>query len=194
MSQIIPLFPLKTVLFPRGFLPLRVFEPRYLDMISCCMKSGEGIGVVLIRDGQEVGPAASTYDIGTLTQISYWHKRPDGLLGVTLSGSQRFRILSHEVQTNQLVQAEVELLPPISSCSLHTQYQPMAVMLEKIITQLDPPFSTMDTCYDDGDWVSARLIELLPLPLESKQHLFLLDDVSLRLQELEKMLSEKGLW
>ncbi len=194
MSQIIPLFPLKTVLFPHGFLPLRVFEPRYLDMISRCMKSGEGIGVVLIREGREVGPAASTYDIGTLTQISYWHKRADGLLGVTLSGSQRFRILSHEVQTNQLVQAEVELLPAISSCSLDARYQPMAVMLEKIITQLDPPFSTMDTRYDDSDWVSARLVELLPLPLENKQELFLLDDVSIRLQELEKILSEKGLW
>lgn len=194
MSQIIPLFPLKTVLFPDGFLPLRVFEPRYLDMISSCMKSGVGIGVVLIRKGNEVGHAASTYDVGTLTQISYWHKRPDGLLGVTLSGSQRFRILSHEVQTNQLVQAEVELLPAISACSLDAQYQPMAVMLGRIITQLDPPFSTMDTRYDDGDWVSARLIELLPLPLESKQALFLLDDVSARLQELEKILSEKGLW
>lgn len=194
MSQIIPLFPLKTVLFPDGFLPLRVFEPRYLDMISRCMKSGEGIGVVLIREGSEVGHAATTYDVGTLSQISYWHKRADGLLGVTLSGSQRFRILSHEVQENQLVQAEVELLPAISSCSLDAQYQPMAVMLEKIITQLDPPFSTMDTRYDDSDWVSARLVELLPLPLESKQRLFLLDDVSLRLQKLEKILSEKGLW
>ncbi len=194
MSQIIPLFPLKTVLFPRGFLPLRIFEPRYLDMISSCMKSGAGIGVVLIREGREVGHAARTYDVGTLTQISYWHKRADGLLGVTLSGSQRFRILSHEVQPNQLVQAEVELLPAMSACSLDVQYQPMAVMLEKIITQLDPPFSTMDTRYDDGDWVSARLIELLPLPLQSKQELFLLEDVSTRLQALEKILSEKGLW
>ncbi len=194
MTQIIPLFPLKTVLFPRGFLPLRVFEPRYLDMVSSCMKTGSGIGVVLIRDGREVGNAASTYDVGTLTKISYWHKRADGLLGVTLSGSQRFRILSHEVQANQLVQAEVELLPAINCCSLDAQYRPMAVMLEKIVTQLDPPFSTMDTLYDDGDWVSARLIELLPLSLESKQHLFLLDDVSTRLQELEKILNEKGLW
>lgn len=194
MSQIIPLFPLKAVLFPRGFLPLRVFEPRYLDMISSCMKTDAGIGVVLIRDGREVGHAASTYDVGTLTQISYWHKRADGLLGITLSGSQRFRILSHEVQANQLVQAEVELLPPISHCALAAQYQPMAVMLEKIITQLDPPFSTMNTSYEDGDWVSARLVELLPLPLEIKQHLFLLEDVSKRLQELEQILSEKGLW
>jgi len=194
MSQIIPLFPLNTVLFPRGFLPLRVFEPRYLDMISNCMKTEQGIGVVLIREGREVGQAASTYDVGTLTQISYWHKRTDGLLGVTLSGLQRFRILSHDVQANQLVLAEVEMLPEIGACSLEARYLPMAAMLEKIVTQLDPPFSTMEPCYGDGDWVSARLIELLPLPLETKQHLFMLEDVSTRLQELEKILSEKGLW
>ena len=194
MSQIIPLFPLNTVLFPRGFLPLRVFEPRYLDMISNCMKTEQGIGVVLIREGREVGQAASTYDVGTLTQISYWHKRTDGLLGVTLSGLQRFRILSHDVQANQLVLAEVEMLPEISVCPLEAQYLPMAAMLEKIVTQLDPPFSTMDACYDDGDWVSARLIELLPLPLETKQRLFMLEDVRTRLQELEKILSEKSLW
>ena len=75
MSQSIPLFPLKTVLFPRGCLPLRIFEPRYLDMISRCMKTGQGIGVVLIREGSEVGDAASTYDTGTLSEISYWHRR-----------------------------------------------------------------------------------------------------------------------
>ena len=194
MSQTIPLFPLKTVLFPRGFLPLRVFEPRYLDMISDCMKTGGGIGVVLIREGSEVGNAASTHDVGTLTEISYWHKRPDGLLGVTLTGSQRFRILSHEVRPNQLVMAEVELLPTIEHCTLDSQYQPMADMLEQIVTQLDPPFSTMTTCYEDADWVSARLIELLPLPLETKQHLFLLEDINSRMQELEKILSEKSLW
>jgi len=194
MSQTIPLFPLKTVLFPRGFLPLRIFEPRYLDMISNCMKAGEGIGVVLIREGNEVGQAASTYDVGTLTEISYWHKRMDGLLGVTLSGSQRFRILSHEVQPNQLVLAEVELLPLANSCPLAEKYTPMAMMLEKIITELEPPFSTMDVCYDDAEWVSARLVELLPLPLESKQQLFLLDDIDMRLQKLDDILREQGLW
>ena len=194
MSQIIPLFPLKTVLFPHGFLPLRVFEPRYLDMISNCMKTEQGIGVVLIREGSEVGHAASTYEFGTMTEISYWHKRADGLLGVTLSGLQRFRILSHDVQPNQLVLAEIELLPAPGACLLDAQYEPMAMMLEKIITQLDPPFSTMDTHYDDGDWVSARLVEILPLPLETKQRLFMLEDVDTRLQELENILNEKSLW
>lgn len=194
MSHIIPLFPLETVLFPQGFLPIRVFEPRYLDMISECMKTEQGIGVVLIREGKEVGPVAKTHELGTLTEISYWHKRKDGLLGVTLNGLQRFRIISHEVQPNQLMLAEIEILPAPNACPLDALYEPMAVMLEKIITQLDPPFSTMDTHYDDGDWVSARLIEILPLPLESKQQLFMLENVEARLQGLETLLNEKSLW
>ena len=94
MSITVPLFPLNTVLFPGGVLPLRIFEPRYLDMVSDCLKSDTGIGVVLIKDGAETGKAADTYDTGTLSGISYWHKRPDGILGVTLKGDQRFRILS----------------------------------------------------------------------------------------------------
>ncbi len=194
MSHIIPLFPLKTVLFPQGFLPIRVFEPRYLDMISECMKTEQGIGVVLIREGKEVGAVAKTHELGTLTEISYWHKRKDGLLGVTLNGLQRFRIISHDVQPNQLMLAEIEILPAPNACPLDALYEPMAVMLEKIITQLDPPFSTMDTHYDDGDWVSARLIEILPLPLESKQQLFMLENVEARLQGLETLLNEKSLW
>ena len=73
MKMTIPLFPLNTVLFPQGVLPLRIFEPRYLDMISDCLKNNTGIGVVLIREGKEVGSAASTYDVGTMSEIHYWH-------------------------------------------------------------------------------------------------------------------------
>lgn len=194
MSQSIPLFPLKTVLFPRGCLPLRIFEPRYLDMISRCMKTGQGIGVVLIREGSEVGDAASTYDTGTLSEISYWHRRADGLLGVTLSGRQRFRIVSQKVQQDQLLLAEVELLPDTESLPLAADYQPMAELLEKIITQLEPPFSTMPVRYEDADWVSARLVELLPLPLETKQQLFEQVDIEQRLRILDRLLAEKSLW
>ena len=81
MVMQVPLFPLNTVMFPGGVLPLRIFEPRYLDMVSDCMRGDVPIGVVLIRDGLEVGRAAQTYDVGTLGVISYWNRRSDGLLG-----------------------------------------------------------------------------------------------------------------
>ena len=109
----IPLFPLNAVLFPGGALPLRIFEPRYLDMISECMKSEGKIGVVLIEKGNEAGMAAKAHDVGTVSYISYFHKRTDGMLGITLTGEQRFRVLSTDIKPNQLAVAEIELLPTI---------------------------------------------------------------------------------
>ena len=79
----IPLFPLHTVLFPHGTLPLRIFEPRYLEMVSSCLKTERGFGICLIRSGSEVGKAAETYDTGTLSEITYFNQQADGLLGIT---------------------------------------------------------------------------------------------------------------
>ena len=75
----VPLFPLNTVLFPGGPLPLRIFESRYIDMISERMKADAPFGVLLIRSGQESGPA-KTYGVGTLARISDWYQGSDGLL------------------------------------------------------------------------------------------------------------------
>lgn len=190
MSKTVPLFPLNTVLFPNGVLPLRIFEPRYLDMVSDCLKNDTGIGVVLIKEGAETGKAANCYDMGTLSSISYWHKRPDGILGVTLKGQQRFKILSTTVQKNQLVMAEVELLPEIESTELPGGYEHLVLLLQQIIGQLDPPFTTMETKYDCAEWVGARLVELLPLPLEDKQQLLSMNDCLQRFSKIEDMLSK----
>jgi Lon protease-like protein len=188
MSITVPLFPLNTVLFPGGVLPLRIFEPRYLDMVSDCLKSDTGIGVVLIKDGAETGKAADTYDTGTLSGISYWHKRPDGILGVTLKGNQRFSILSTTVQKNQLLMAEVELLPELKTTELPGGYEHLVLLLQQIISQLDPPFTTMETKYDCAEWVGARLVELLPLPLQDKQELLSINDCLERFAKIEDLL------
>ena len=87
----VPLFPLRTVLYPGGPLPLRIFEPRYIDMVSKCLKKDCQFGVLLIREGNEAG-AASTYNIGTLARITDWYQGSDGLLGITAVGEQRFRL------------------------------------------------------------------------------------------------------
>src|SRR3569623_49234 len=106
----LPLFPLNSVLFPGGVLPLRIFEPRYMEMVSVCMKEQSGFGVSLILSGKEVGEAATTYEVGTLVNIIDWDQRDDGLLGITVQGQQRFRIHATNVRSSQLVMAEVELL------------------------------------------------------------------------------------
>lgn len=183
----IPLFPLNVVLFPGGALPLRIFEPRYLDMVSECMKSETGIGVVLIAEGKEAGAAAKPCDVGTLSRISYWHKRSDGMLGITLTGEQRFRILSLELMPNQLTVAEVELLAEFSEPEIESNER-LVKLLKQIIAQLEPPYTTMAKNYDSLEWVSARLIELLPLKLDEKQTLLNMEDVDERINYLHPLL------
>ncbi len=184
----IPLFPLHTVLFPGGPLALRIFEPRYLDMISRVMKEESVFGICLIDEGDEVGDAAQPHVIGTLGRISYFNRRSDGLLGITVQGERRFRILSTEVQPDRLLVAEVELLPQVESVPLPARYQSLSQMLASIIEQLDYPHRNMATRYDDAEWVSARLAELMPFPLEQKQLLLGLDDAMDRLERVAQII------
>lgn len=187
---IIPLFPLHAVLFPGGTLPLRIFEPRYLDMVSDCMKNQKGFGVCLIREGSEVGKAADTYEVGTLSDISYFNQQADGLLGITAQGRQRFKIISQQVQTNQLTLAEVILLENEKSVTLPKEYARIADTLRKLLEQLDYPFIKMEKRYDDASWVSSRLAELLPIRLEQKQYFLQLDDQLQRLERLAALMDE----
>ncbi len=190
MTLHVPLFPLNTVLFPGGVLPLRIFEPRYLDMVCECLRTDTEIGVILIRDGREVGVAANTYQIGTLTNIAYWNKRRDGLLGVTLRGTRRFSIEQMEVQPNQLIMADVELLPECPPVMFQQKYQVMSGLLRKIISQLEPPYTTMPAHYDDLEWISARLVELLPMPFDYKQQMLEHDDVITRIEQLYSLIQQ----
>ncbi len=186
----IPLFPLKTVLFPGGVLPLRIFEPRYLDMIADCLRHDTGIGVVLIRDGSETDGVPEIHELGTLTRIRYWHKRPDGLLGVTLEGESRFRILDMQVQPDRLIRAEVELLPSVVACAVEPDHARLVELLRQILAQLEPPYTTLTPRWDDADWVGARLAELLPLELAEKQALLAEEDARTRLAAIARQLAE----
>jgi Lon protease-like protein len=191
MSQLtIPLFPLHTVLFPGGTLPLRIFEPRYLDMVSNCMKAGTGFGVCLIREGSEVGKAASTYETGTLSEIAYFNRQPDGLLGITARGQQRFHIFSTEVLPNQLTMAEVELLDNETSSDLPQKFADAAETLRSLLEQLGQPFIKLEKHYQDASWVGSRLAELLPIRLEQKQYFLQLDDPIQRLERLVTLLND----
>jgi Lon protease-like protein len=180
----LPLFPLKTVLFPHGPLSLKVFEPRYLDMLSNCEKTDCGFGVFLINEGDEVGQAPVIYPVGTLVKVSYWEKRNDGLLGITLKGEHKIRILDQWVLANQLTLADVEVLKQEVTVELPEQYIPMANVLKSIIGNLQHPYITLEKKYNDVLWVGSRLCELLPLPQYTKQQLLELQEPMRRLSML----------
>ncbi len=186
----IPIFPLHSVLLPDGVLPLRIFEPRYLDMISSCMKSGSNFGICLIKEGSEVGKPALFFNLGTLATIDYWHMRTDGILGVTAHGKQRFRIISKEIQADKLITAHVETIPNEPKQPLPAEYSRLADMLQHIIKQLGYPFIRLKHEYDDASWVSARLTELLPIELQQKQACLEINDPIKRLEHLTMIIKD----
>jgi len=183
----IPLFPLRTVLYPGGPLPLRIFEQRYLDMISHCLKAEQPFGVLLIREGSETGPAM-TYDIGTLAHIIDWYQGSDGLLGVTATGAQRFRRLSERRQADGLLLGDVALLPQPPDCPLPEPYQPLATILKGVIDDLGRLYENLEKRYGDAGWVSYRFAEILPISPEQKQTCLETDDPLERLQAMRAVL------
>lgn len=188
-GQEIPLFPLHTVLFPGGPLPLRIFEARYIDMVSACMKSGTGFGVCLIREGKEVGVAASTHDIGTLALIQDWHQRHDGLLGITVRGEQRFELRSVRVQSDQLCWAQADLLAPEPSVEVSERHLALVDVLRRTIEGIGGHYAQLPTHYADATWVGYRLAELLPLKLSQKQYFLQIDDPVRRLDGISELMN-----
>jgi hypothetical protein len=186
----LPLFPLHTVLFPGGVLPLRIFERRYLDLVADCLRNDRGFGVCLIRSGHEVGAAAQPFTVGTLARIQDWDNTPDGLLAITVRGERRFRVLGSEVRTDQLNVARIEWLAEAPPMALPVEYAPLGRLLERLLDDLDPPFKDLPRALDDAAWVGARLIELLPLDPLEKQALLELDDPLRRLMTVAARLGK----
>lgn len=180
MPAEIPLFPLNSVLFPGGPLPLRIFETRYLDMVSSCLKHEQGFGVCLIEQGSETGPAR-TYTVGTLAHIRDWSNGPDGLLNILALGSGRFRVTRVRVQHNGLNIAEVEWLPQEPSVPLPDTARPLAEMLQQLLAQMPERYAAVLPRYQDASWVGYRLAEIMPLPVAQRQYLLEICDARLRL-------------
>lgn len=184
----VPLFPLSTVLYPGGPLPLRIFEPRYLDMIAECIRSDSPFGVLLIKSGSETGPA-TTYEVGTLARITDWYQGSDGLLGVTAVGEQRFRLKSSERQADGLNVGEIELLEAEDEHSLPEEYMPLAGILAGVLDDLGRLYESLDKRYDDAGWVGYRFAEILPITPEQKQSCLEANDVMQRLHLVRDVLN-----
>ena len=185
----IPLFPLHTVLFPGGPLPLRIFEARYLDMVSDCLKRDAPFGTLLIREGSETGPA-TTCEVGTLARITDWYQGSDGLLGITALGEARFRLVAADRRPDGLNTGEVETLPEPVPVPLPEDLRPLARMLESVLDDLGRLYEPLPRRYDDAAWVSYRFAEILPISPDEKQVCLETDDPLARLQLVRRALHE----
>jgi hypothetical protein len=188
----LPLFPLQTVLFPGGRLLLRIFEQRYLGMAKGCLRDGTPFGVCLIREGREVGEPALPEEVGCTARIVEWDMPQLGLLQVVARGEQRFRIVSRRVQADGLALATIEPLEATRDAPLDAQADLCARVLRRIVEAAPPGLVEAPPRLDSADWVSARLAELLPLSLASKQRLLEMDEARERLEVLRRLISSSG--
>lgn len=198
-SSTIPLFPLNTVLFPDGPLKLRIFEPRYVDMVSRCMREDSSFGVAMITEGSEGDSVVRTAEVGTSARIVDFETLQDGLLGITALGERRFDIESVSRQSDALNIAQVNWLQSDPSHAIPENCGYLVLLLQQALPQLAPLYDFTPVNYEDASWVGARLVEILPLPLSEKQRCLEMFDPLERLEYLrvrvkvETAASEGGL-
>lgn len=193
----LPLFPLHTVLYPGGRLPLRVFEQRYIGMAKACLRDDSRFGVCRIVQGDEVmpkgGAAPEFAKVGTLARIESWDMPNQGILHVTAAGETRFEVHAHTVERDGLVVADLEILEAEPRIALDARFQPLARFLELLAARGSAGQFPAEAAYDDASWVGYRLCELLPLPLPIKQDQLESNDAEERLAMLQSFLEQHGL-
>ena len=178
----LPLFPLNTVLFPGGILPLRIFEPRYLDMVKDCTRNQHGFGVCMIIQDEELGQNTASAALGCEAKIIDFDQTPDGLLAITALGERRFHVEQVKIRSNGLIVGEVSWLPKTELVSVAPEYFVLSRILQRVLDKADISFDKNQL--EDADWVSWRLGEWLPLSNLERQALLQESEVTVRLQSL----------
>lgn len=187
----VPIFPLSVVLCPQGLLSLRIFEARYLDMVSGCLKQGTPFGVSMIVEGKEVGKAAQCYKVGTLASIINWDQADDGVLLIEAQGEQRFKIIESQVAPNQLITATVEVLADAKKEPIPRIFLDLKTQLYEAMEHQSSSLSLFEKNGNNADWLSYRLIEVCPLDNVLKQRLLEIDDAIDRLHTILGLLLER---
>lgn len=194
----LPLFPLRSVLFPGGLLPLKVFEARYLDLVTRCLRDRSGFGVVALREGSEAGPGRGPTlfeRVGVITELLEVDSPQSGILFVRCRGDARFRVESYRQEADGLWVAQAERLPPDPVQDVPPDRQAvsdaLAQAIEALAAQDARPFLE-PYAYGDAGWVANRWCELLPIPLAAKQRLMELADPVARLSLVDDYLRGRG--
>ncbi len=186
----IPLFPLHTVLFPHGRLPLRIFEPRYLDMVSECMKTNTGFGVCLIKEGSETGAAANCFDIGAYAEIIDFSSQENGLLTITIEGKRRFRVLKSQVRANNLLTGDIDWVDSEADGKSLPGFEPLKDLYLHFVNNFETLYSDEDHEMVSPVLLSYRLAEFLPLDNSLRQEILETDAVRNRLEQIKTYLAK----
>jgi len=184
----LPLFPLSSPLLPGGRAALRLFEPRYLDMVGDCLRNDTGFGICLIRHGSEAGEPAIPFAVGSEVRIVDWDRADDGLLAIAVEAVDKIRVHDMELRRDNLIMARAETLPAEPSTPLPPECERLVTVLGQLLEQLEPAIHYEQPAWDDACWVGSRLTELLPLPPRTRQYLVELDNPLARIAELKAAL------
>ena len=189
MPETVPIFPLQTVLVPGGYLPLKIFERRYLDMIRDCVRDDSGFGVCLILDGTEAGETAHHACIGTMARIRDWNTLEGGLLGIVAQGDARFSIQSTRMRDSGLMIGDVEILAEQDAVDIPDELQLLSEIVARFMDKISENYPDFETRkLQDAAWVGYRLTELLPIRNLERQALLEMPDPVERLKDLLKIL------
>ncbi len=189
VSVLLPLFPLNTVLFPGCTLDLQLFEPRYLDMLTRCLKQGSGFGVVGLLEGHEVGTAATQHaELGCEALIRDWEQLPNGLLGIRVEGARRFRVGATQVQADQLLLAEVQWLAPGQDLPLDLKQADLLALLATLAEHPLVAGLRLDGVVSGQQALANQLAYLLPFSLEQKLALLALEQPAEQLALIQTLL------
>ena len=187
MNNNIPIFPLSSITFPGGYMPLRIFETRYIDMVKDCVKNNTGFGISLTKPNED-----NFYDVGTYCKITDWEQMRDGLLGITIKGKCRYKILRYEVQPDNLIRADVKEMKEPDFKDIPKELMPYSDFLKNILDQY-PNFYNDDAprYYTESGWVGSRLAEILPMSLDEKQVILEMEDYLVRLYRIKDYIDSK---
>jgi len=188
-----PIFPLGTVLFPGGVLPLKIFEQRYLDMTKACLRDSSEFGVCLIRDGREVGTPALPSDIGCVARIREWDMPQLGIFLLITEGTERFRLGDTRVDRSGLLIGEVQVLPSAAEVAQPPEFERCVSMLRMIVDKIGADKLPSRENYEDPTWVAYRLAEFLPLESAARQRLLEMENADLLMGVVAKLLRQQGL-
>lgn len=181
-----PLFPLDTVVFPEGVVPLRIVEPRYIDLVSMCMKQATGFGVCA-QQPMNNSTLSAPHAVGTLVDIIDFEQRDDGYLGITVAGRQRFHAVSMHQAANGLWWGTLEFLDENLDAPCPAEFDTLKQVAEALFEQAGAPWDQCQTDFDSARWLSARLTELLPFDPATKHNLLATDDPIERLRQIQPL-------
>jgi uncharacterized protein len=191
MPLTLPLFPLNTVIFPGGQLPLRIFEQRYFDMVKQAIADNTDFGICAIREGSEIGTPAVPYTVGTRVRVTDWDMPQTGILHIDTRAEERFVIRNTRSEPSGLLIGTVEAVSSEPAAAVPDELELAVEILRQIINEYGDARFPAPHDFGNAAWVGYRLSEVLPLTLNIKQNLLEMNDSVMRLRILTEFLKKQ---